>query len=162
MNSLALAFPLACPRSRPTKTDRRMTTNPTSPIDHDLIEFKLDELLASWHRWRVNYRLARGYSGSDSTCRDHRTPGHFDWWNGAADARAEELLVKAVDAAMDKVPNIPERWNTALHFEAMNLVSGAAVWASPMLPKDRGEREVLVREARNMLLRELQRAGVMT
>jgi hypothetical protein len=143
-------------------TDCRMTTTPSTAPERDEFEFKLDRLLADWYEWKKGYKLTRGYSGRDSTCRDHRTPGHFDWWNGAADARADELQLKAFDEAVERVPNAPQRWNTALQFEAMNLASSAAVWSSPMLPKDREEREILVREARNMLLRELQRAGVMT
>jgi hypothetical protein len=139
-----------------------MTTLPPEATDHDHLEFELDRLLADWYAWRRNYKMTRGYSGTDATCRDARAPGHWDWKNGAAEARAEELTVKAVDAAIDKIPNAPERWNTALQFEAMNLVSGAAVWTSPMLPKDRDEREILVRQARNMLLRELMKVGVMT
>lgn len=154
--------PRAHHRNRFHKRDSCMTTNPPRDADPDLIEFRLNELLEEWYRWRRNFQVTRGYSGTDGTCRDHRSPGHFDWWNGAADARAEELRVKAVDKAMDLIPNSPERWNTALQFEAMNLASGAAVWSSPMLPKSREEREVLIREARNMLLRELRRSGVMT
>lgn len=125
------------------------------------LDFKLDRLLSEWYEWRRGYRLTRGFSGSDSTCRDYRAPGHWDWKNGAADAKAEELQVKAVDEAIERVPNAPERWRTSLEFNAMNLHSGAAVWVSPMLPKTRTERELLLIEARTMLLVELRRAGIM-
>ena len=125
------------------------------------IDFKLDRLLAEWYGWRRSYRLTKGYSGSDSTCRDYRTPGHWDWKNGAAEGRADDLMVRAVDEAIERVPNAPQRWNTAIQFEAMNLHSGAAVWTSPMLPQNRAEREILILEARNMVLMELRRAGVM-
>jgi hypothetical protein len=162
MTALAIPLPLACPRSRFLDPDRRMTTNPTFDLHHEQIEYKLDSLLAAWFTWRQSFKLTRGYSGQDATCRDYRSPGHWDWKNGAADARAEELQVEAVDVAVDKIPNSPQRWNTALQFEARNLVSGAAVWSSPMLPQEFEEREVLVREARNMLLKELRRVGVMT
>jgi hypothetical protein len=132
-----------------------------STVTTEDIDFKLDRLLSEWYEWRRSYRFTRGYAGRDATCRDYRTPGHWDWRNGAEDARGDELLVKAVDKAVDRIPNSPERWNTALQFEAMNLHSGRAVWTSPMLPRDRAEREVLVMEARTMLLTELRRAGVM-
>lgn len=132
----------------------------TRPPQHEEIDFKLDGLLSDWYAWRRQYKLTRGYSGSDGTCKDHRAGTHFDWWNGAADARAEDLQMKAVDKAIDRIPNAPERWNTAIQFEAMNLHSGAAVWTSPMLPTNRDEREILVMEARNMLLRELRRDGI--
>jgi len=124
------------------------------------IDFKLDRLLVEWYEWRRSYRLARGYSGSDATCRDYRSPGHWDWKNGAAAARADEMQVKAFDEAMDLVPNHPERWRTALEFQAMNLHSGRAVWSSPVLPQNREERQVLLIEARNLLLVELRRGGI--
>jgi hypothetical protein len=133
---------------------------PTTVTTED-IDFKLDRILAEWYGWRRTYRLTKGYAGQDATCRDYRTPGHWDWRNGAQDERADDLMVKAVDEAIERIPNAPQRWNTAIQFEAMNLHSGAAVWTSPMLPQDRGELEVLVMEARNMVLMELRRAGVM-
>jgi hypothetical protein len=124
-------------------------------------DLRLDELLILWHRHRAGYQFSSGYSGSDSTCRDYRTPGHWDWQNGAADARADAITAKGVEDAAALVPNQPKRWNTALAFEARNLASGAAVWTSPVLPRDPEERAILVLEARNMLARELMRAGVL-
>lgn len=124
------------------------------------IDFIVDGLLATWYAWRREYKMTRGYSGRDGTCRDYRAPGHWDWKNGAAEARADDLVVHAVDRAIDRIPNVPQRWNTAIQFEAMNLHSGAAVWTSPMLPRDKAERDVLVLEARNRLLVELRREGV--
>lgn len=125
------------------------------------IDYKLDELLVNWHRHRSGYQHTRGFSSQDGTCKDFRAPCHFDWSNGAADARADALEVAAVDEAMDKIPNQPHRWRTALEFEARNLSSGAAVWTSPVLPRDLGEREVLVMEARNKLMNELRKDGVL-
>jgi hypothetical protein len=138
-----------------------MTTNPTFQVDHDKIEYELDELLSMWFLWQKTYSPTRGFSGRDGTCRDYRSPGHWDWKNGAADARADDLVVRAVDVAIGRIPNMPQPWNTALQMEARNCATGNVVWSSPRLPKGE-ELEVLVREARNMLLRELRRAGVMT
>lgn len=134
------------------------------PVHEPDVESRLDALLAAWYAWRREKdarAVSRGFGSTDGTCRDYRAPGHCDWWNGAADARADDLVMRGMDDAMDKVPNEPRRWNTALHFEAMNLHSGAAVWRSPMLPADRHELDVLVREARNRLLQQLMKAGVM-
>ena len=125
------------------------------------LDYRLDELLVLWHQHREGYQLNKGYSGHDATCKDYRSPGHYDWKNGAADARADALEVAAVDEAMETIPNHPRRWNTALCFEARNLSTGAAVWRSPVLPQNREELEVLVLEARNMLLLELRRAGAL-
>ena len=133
----------------------------TTPAAAEALDRRLDELLMLWHRHHKSLSMAVGYAAHDSTCRDYRAPTHFDWANGAAQARADSLEAEAVDAAMEKIPNSPQRWNTALAFEARNLCSGAAVWTSPVLPRHKEELEVLVLEARNMLLIELRRAGVM-
>ena len=126
------------------------------------IDTELDDLLAMWYRWQSAYRLARGHAGRSSTCADYRAPTHYDWANGATEARMDELLARAVGEAVDCVPNTPRRWRTALEFHARNLVSGAVVWTSPVLPQDRDERDVLLLEARNKLLLALRSHGVMT
>jgi hypothetical protein len=139
-----------------------MTTPPTDMTpSRDEIDYKLDHLLAQWYAWRREYRWGRGHK-SGAVTRDYQTPTHYDWHNGAADARAEDLVNRQVEECVELVPNTPERWRTAIEFEAMNLVTGAQVWHSSALPADKEAREVLVLQARNMLLRELMRAGVMT
>ena len=136
-------------------------------IDHaastkTAIDNRLDDLLAMSHQYRAGYSVGRGYSGRDSTCRDFQTPTHFDWKNGALDGHNDEVIAKAIADAVDTIPNAPRRWNTALAFEARNLASRAAVWSSPVLPTNRDELEVLVLEARTMLLDRLRRDGVLT
>lgn len=127
----------------------------------DAIDGKLNRLLACWYEWVRSYTHTRGYNAVDSTCRDFSTPTHWDWRNGAEDERAEQERMRGVDRAIKKVPNTPRPWRLALEFQAMNLYSESEVWSSPRLPK--GEELVVLRmEARNMLLRELQAAGVMT
>lgn len=128
-------------------------------IQKTSIDYRLDELLILWHQHRSGYQISRGYSGNDATCKDYRAPTHFDWANGAAEARADAIEVGVVEEAMESIPNSPHRWNTALTFEARNLSTGAAVWTSPVLPRNRDELEVLIIEARNMLLKELRRLG---
>jgi hypothetical protein len=129
--------------------------------ERDQVDLKLDALLIAWYEYRRGYRFGRGHKAAAVTS-SYQTPGHWDWKNGASDDRANELVDKQVDQAIQRIPNVPERWRTALEFEAMNLSSGAAVWTSPMLPRDKNAREVLVLEARNRLLVELRRDGVMT
>lgn len=135
----------------------RETAPQASPLDQ-----RINGLLIAWHEWRAGYSLGCGYSGSDATCRDFRAPTHWDWRNGAMEARAEDQIMRGVDRAIDRVPNTPRRWQTVIQFEARDLHSGARVWSSPMLPRDQAELEVLRIEARNRLLRELQREGVLT
>lgn len=128
----------------------------------EALDGKLNRLLACWYEWTLGYSHTRGYSGSDSTCRDYNTPTHWDWRNGAEDERADQERMRGVDAAIKRLPNEPERWRTCIEYEAMNLHSGAAVWTSKRLPQNAGELQVLRLEARNMLLRQLQREGVIT
>jgi hypothetical protein len=134
----------------------------SSAITKTAIDNRLDDLLVMWHRYRAGYSVGRGFSGRDATCRDFQTPTHWDWRNGALDGRVDAVIAKGVSDAVDTIPNAPRRWNTALAFEARNLASMAAVWSSPVLPTNRDELEVLVLEARTMLLDRLRRDGVLT
>jgi hypothetical protein len=73
----------------------------------------------------------------------------------------DRRIMQGFDAAIQRIPNEPRPWFTALQFEARNLAVRHQVWASPRLPANRGEREVLILEARVRLLRELARDGVL-
>jgi len=119
------------------------------------IESKLDDMLAAWHRYTAAYRAAKGHATRDSTCRDFRAPTHWDWLNGAQDEHTDKELMRLFDEAVQKVPNHPRRWHTALAFQARNLATGYQVWHSPVLPRGE-ELEVLILEARNRLMRELR------
>ncbi|HYE70954.1 MAG TPA: hypothetical protein VD932_05450 [Aquabacterium sp.] len=128
------------------------------------ITYKLDNLLAEWFVWRRDKdrrKVGRGFPSTDGTSRDYRTPGHWDWKNGAQQARADEIELAGIDAAIERVPNAPRPWNTAIHIHAMNLVSPHAVWTSPRLPANSDERDVLMLEAMAKLMTELHRAGVL-
>lgn len=125
------------------------------------IDYRLDGLLRDWHAWRGKYRYTRGHAAVDSTCRDYRAPGHWDWQNGAADARADDLVMRAVEESVSRVPNTPEPWRTAIEFHAANLGAGARVWSSPRLPADPTTAAVLLLEARTRLLREMRAGGVL-
>jgi hypothetical protein len=134
----------------------------SSAITKAAIDNRLDDLLVMWHQFRAGYSVGQGFAGKDATCRDFQTPTHWDWKNGALDGRVDAITAKAVSDAVDTIPNTPRRWNTALAFEARNLASRAVVWSSPVLPKDKEELEVLVLEARTMLLVQLRKTGILT
>lgn len=134
----------------------------STTITKTAVDNRLDDLLVMWHEFRSGYSVGRGFAGKDATCRDFQTPTHWDWKNGALDGRVDAITAKAVGDAIDTIPNTPRRWNTALAFEARNLASRSVVWSSPVLPKDREELEVLVLEARTMLLVQLRKAGILT
>jgi hypothetical protein len=126
------------------------------------LDWTVDDLLIRWHHWRSCYKAIRGFSASDASCQDHSSNTHWDWWNGAADERAEDERMRGVDRAIERIPNTPRRWLTAIEFEARNLSCGARVWSSPVLPKDPAELDVLRMEARNKLMSEFRREGVLT
>lgn len=126
------------------------------------IDAILDDLLARWHSWRNNYTHERGYRGTDSTCRDAQSQWTFhDRSNGIYDDYIEGEIMKAVDRAVDRIPDEPRCWHMMILVEARNLWSGNSVWSSMRLPESKEELQVLRIEARNKLLMELQREGCM-
>jgi len=128
------------------------------PILKDINEL-LNDLLAKWHAWSNSYSMGKGYPSSDPTFRHAKAPSHWDSRNGALDAMVDGKIMEAFDAAIWEVPR-PHV--IALQFQARNLASRAQVWVSPYLPTDDEERRVMLMEARNMLMRRLAKAGVMT
>ncbi len=128
------------------------------PTEADVNQ-KLNDLLAKWHAWSNSYSLGKGYPSSDPIFGSSKAPSHWDSRNGALDAAVDGKIMEAFDAALWEVPR-PHV--IALQFQARNFASRAQVWTSPYLPTDKDELAVLVMEARNMLLRRLARAGVMS
>lgn len=129
-----------------------------TPTEADINE-RLNDLLARWHAHCKGYSSGKGYPSSDLVCGQSKTSSVWDSWNGAEDDLANRRIMEAFDAAIWKVPR-PHL--IALQFQARNLASRAQVWTSPLLPSDPMERGVMLMEARNFLLRELARAGVMS
>ena len=70
--------------------------------------------------------------------------------------------MRAVDYAVERIPNTPMPWCTCLQVHARNLYTGRVVWMSPRLPQEKGELELLLLEARNMLARRLLDVGVIS
>ncbi len=135
-----------------------MTDTMEAPTEAEINE-RLNDLLARWHLHCKGYSAGKGYPSSDLVCGQSKTSSVWDSWNGAEDDMAARRIMEAFDAAIWKVPR-PHL--IALQFQARNLSSRAQVWTSPLLPTDPMERGVMLMEARNMLLRELARAGVMS
>lgn len=122
------------------------------------IDVLLNDLLASWHKWASRYRYGKGYPAAAASCRPARASRQRDDENGALDAAIEDSRMEAMDAAMSRVP---QPHLTALQFQARNMATGNSVWISPRLPADQMERAVLTLEARNKLLKELSKDGVL-
>lgn len=118
----------------------------------------LSGLLADWHQWSRHTAQRSGLPGRAAGFGQSRSNSQFDWENGLEAEMVDRRIMEGFDAAIQRVP---QPWLTALQFEARNLVTGYNVWTSPRLPVNREERDVLILEARNRLLKELARDGVL-
>lgn len=142
-----------------TDTDTNMASDAYEEPSQADINEKLNSLLAKWHVWSNSYSLGKGYPSSDPIFGRAKAPSHWDSRNGALDAVVDNKIMEAFDA---QIWQIERPFVTALLFQARNLASRAQVWTSPYLPTNEEERNILLMEARNMLLRKLARAGVMS
>jgi hypothetical protein len=124
------------------------------------IDFILDDLLALWHRFADNYTETKGYARASPMFRDTKSNwSPYDRDNNVPEQEAEATLARAIGAALFRVPNTPQLWRSVLMFEARTLACGYRVWSSVRLPSGE-EYQVLRLEARNKLLVELRRDGV--
>lgn len=124
------------------------------------IDVILDDLLALWHRFADNYQGTRGYASASPMFRDTKSNwSPYDRDNNVPEQEAERTLARAIGDALFRVPNTPQLWRSVLMFEARTLSIGYRVWSSVRLPTGE-EYEVLRLEARNRLLIELKRDGV--
>lgn len=117
----------------------------------------LDSLLAEWHQWQ-RILPVRGFPTRSLVTGEHVTSRQYDDFNGALDAALEQRTMKAVDF---QVSQMAEPHKSAIYANARALAVGAAVFSSPRLPIDRAERRIVISEARSMLIRLLQSAGVL-
>lgn len=127
-------------------------------VMQDTREDLLSDLLARWHAWSVHTPPAIGYYKENPSCRLYRASRQYDDHNGALDSDAENSIMQAVDAAIDRML---QPWKTAVEFNARNLVTGASVWRSPRLPADDIERAHVVMHARAKLMLSLEQDGVL-
>ena len=119
----------------------------------------LNSLLVQWHKWGTRCSMGRGYPARNLTCQGAHASRQYDDENGALDAEIDSGVMEAFDHAAYRVP---QPWLTALQFQAKNLSTGVSVWRSPRLPVDLMERAVLTTEARNKLMRELMKDGILS
>lgn len=118
----------------------------------------LSGLLQDWHHYCQRTHDRKGYPGKAACFGQSRSNSQHDWENGLESDLVDKRIMQGFDAAINRVP---QPWHTALQFEARNLAVRYQVWVSPRLPANREEREVLILEARNLLLKELARDGVL-
>jgi hypothetical protein len=138
------------------------TTDLEAPSEAEINE-RLNDLLRRWHAHCLGYSPGKGYPSGDAVCRQAKSSSVWDGWNGAQDQAVEKKIMEGFDGVMWNIPNTDKQpYLTALQFQARNLYTGKQVWTSPRLPADQMERGVLLMEARNLLLRALTRAGLMS
>ncbi len=122
------------------------------------IQDVLSSMLADWHIYSVRTAPRSGYAGKAAGFGQSRSNSQWDWQNNIESELVDKRIMQGFDAAIQR---IPQPWLTALQFEARNLAVRHQVWVSPRLPANREERELLILEARNRLLKELARDGVL-
>lgn len=118
----------------------------------------LSGLLVDWHHYCLHTSSRAGLPGRAAGFGQTRSNSQYDWENGVESELVDKRIMQGFDASIQR---IPQPWFTALQFEARNLAVRHQVWASPRLPIDRREREVLILESRNRLLRELAKDGIL-
>jgi hypothetical protein len=122
------------------------------------IQNVLSGLLADWHIWSVHTAPRAGMPGRAAGIGSVPSSSQYDWENGVEGDLVDKRIMEGFDAAIQRVP---QPWLTALQFEARNLAVRHQVWVSPRLPANRVEREALILDARNRLLKELAKDGVL-
>jgi hypothetical protein len=117
----------------------------------------LSGMLADWHHYCQHTAHKHGFAGKAAGFGQARSNSQYDWANNIESDLVDKRIMEGFDAAINRVP---QPWFTALQFDAKEQAVGYAVWSSPRLPSGE-ELEVMILEARNRLLRELARDGVL-
>lgn len=121
------------------------------------IQDVLSAMLADWHYYCQHTAQRSGLPGRAPGFGSVQSSWQYDYGNNVDGDEIDKRIMQGFDAAVSRVP---QPWYTALQFEAKNCAVGYVVWASPRLPT--GEAlEIMVLEARNKLLRELAKDGVL-
>lgn len=117
----------------------------------------LDDILSRWHHHCKHFTIVR-QAGADPMFKMARSSRHWSTEEEVREAEIDGYLMKAVDFNVGEMEN-PHR--AAIYMEARNCYTGRSVWLSPLLPRNKEERAIVIMEARNMLTRRLMAAGVM-
>lgn len=119
-------------------------------------DFSLDDLLADWHRWAKGYQYVGDIHGSPMF--NHaKSPRGWDTVGDIVDTEIDGGRMATVNFHIFELPSVQ---CTAIQINARNLATGKAVWNSARLPQDPQERAIVLRDARNELMRRLMMAGV--
>ena len=124
---------------------------------HDDARYLLDDLLAQWHRWCNGFeavptpRVSAMFSGV-------KTSRQWDSEDDCLDGSIHNAQMKAFDFHVGELKPLQR---TALQIQARNIVTGRSVWTSARLPDDIQERAIILRDARNDLVKRLVFAGIL-
>lgn len=117
----------------------------------------LDDLLSRWHEWAQGYR-----PGRQAACPMFQRARSPRGWEDSSDITAHEVDASTMKAVDFHVGEMQDPHRAAIYCHARNLhVGGIIVWAHPRLPQDAAEREIVLVEAKNILMRRLLTAGVL-
>ena len=129
------------------------------------IQQLLSSMLADWHIWSHHTHARSGYPGKAAGFGQSKSNSQYDWEAGVESDLVDKRIMEGFDGAAERIRrgdiDAGTVFYVALCFEARNLAVRYQVWSSPRLPENRAEREVLILEARNRLLKELARDGVL-
>lgn len=125
----------------------------------------LKDLLADWHRWMAATPINGSDRLDDPTFRDVKSGRCWDSADEIIEADLKSDTMKTIDFCVAGDARgqggLDEPYRAAIYTVARNQCTGYSVWRNPRLPADPAERNVVVLEAKNMLIRKLLVAGVM-
>lgn len=119
------------------------------------VDEALDDLLSRWHDWQIRGRLTRGFNDRALVVGNFKGDESHDEENGVTDQCFEDARSRAINY---EVREMQQPWQAAIYNLARNLYSGWDVWHSPQLPESKAERDVIVAQAREQLMRRLPSA----
>ena len=119
--------------------------------------YLLDDLLSAWHRWCYGFEAVPTpkVSAMFSSVRISR---QWDSEDDVLDSSIHNAQMKAFDFHVNELKPLQR---TALQINARNLATGHSVWKSARLPEDVMERAIILRDARNNLMKRLTFAGIL-
>jgi hypothetical protein len=118
-----------------------------------LIDAQLDRFLILYYSFERRYSPARGYPSTAAGCSQYRVSRQYDDENGQLDADADRVIASAVQHIINT--KMEEPYRTAITVNARNLYTGNFVWLSPRLPQDRVERNLIIQQARRIMIHHL-------
>ena len=119
--------------------------------------YKLDDILQEWHRWCNGFQLVAEH-GSCAMFTGVKSSRQWDSENDAIDGSLHNSEMETVDFRIGELEPIHR---TAIDINARNLVTGRSVWTSARLPEDLEQRQIILREARNILTKHLTADGIL-